>query len=246
MKANKWISFEQGNNAAKLHIIAFPFAGGTANIYKDLFNNNLYSNIKITGIDIPGHGKRIRENRYTKIDLLIKKMITDLDCLYEENIVLMGYSLGGILAYELANYWQNNNKFIKAMIIIARVPPHLNANEEKRGSYDRLKMKNSVIQLGGVPSEVIEENELFDFYLDILEDDFKLVDSYKNNSTLYSKYPIIAYGGLEDKEAKFIDLCEWDMYTSNFKIRIFEGDHFFLEKNKDVIAKQIMNDLSKL
>lgn len=243
---NKWIGFEQGSDDAKLHIIAFSYAGGTANIYKNLFNSTLYNEIKITGIDIPGHGKRIREKRYTEIKSLVKKMVVDLDYLYKKNIVLMGYSLGGILAYELANYWQKNNRVIKALIIIARIPPHLADYEEKRGSYNRIQMRDSVIQLGGVPSEVIQANELFEYYLDILEDDFKLVDSYKRRSISYGEYPIITYGGISDKEAKFIDLREWNKYTSNFKIRIFEGNHFFLEKNKNIVAKQILKDLHDL
>lgn len=244
MELEKWIAFHIGNKYSKVRIIAFSFAGGSAMIYKKWFTKKELNNIEVIGIELPGRGKRINETRYKHIDDVLAELYPIIDSLYTKDTIIVGYSLGGILAYELAVYLQNKNKYLKALAIIARVPPFLSDKEEKRSLYDEKELIESIKRLNGTPEEVLNSKDLFDFYLQIMKDDFLLVDSYdhKYHNKIYS--PLNVYGGIDDKEANFIDLYEWKRYAGNdFNLRLFDGDHFFASRQSRSFVQQLLKDI---
>jgi surfactin synthase thioesterase subunit len=91
--------------------------------------------------------------------------------------------------------------------------------------------------LGGFPEEVIENKELFDFFEPVLRADFELAENHVEiGSQLH--IPIIALMGSKEKDMNRIS--NWQRFTSSdFQFEIMDGDHFFIYKNPQRIARII-------
>lgn len=246
MNINDWIAFHIGTPSS-LRVIAFSYAGGSAMLYKNLFNPKDLNNIEVFGIEIPGRGKRFHEKRIVNIYDLIEKLKLVVDPLYTpKNTIILGYSLGALLAYEIALYLQEQGKLLHALCIIARTPPHLSNSKEKRGNYSNTELKKAMIKLNGTPQDILNSEDVLKFYLEILKDDFKLVDSYCFKKIKILSSPLYIYGGLYDNEVSFLELNQWNKYTkSNFKLRLFNGNHFFVNNCSEIFVNQLLNDLKE-
>ena len=62
-------------------------------------------------------------------------------------------------------------------------------NKKNFAKMNNQEFKDAVIQLGGTPTEVFENNELASLFLPILKNDFNICDNYIPN-TIDEKYKI--------------------------------------------------------
>jgi len=80
--------------------------------------------------------------------------------------------------------------------------------------------------------------------LPILRADFAIYETYA-----YSVEPaldcfISSLGGLQDRKVSRRDLEAWrDQTSASFSLRMFPGDHFFLNTNQPLLLQVISHDL---
>jgi medium-chain acyl-[acyl-carrier-protein] hydrolase len=102
-------------------------------------------------------------------------------------------------------------------------------------------------QLQGTPDNVLENAELMELFLPILRADLQLGETYRLPAAERLDCPISAFGGLEDAEASREELQEWSAYAgSEFKLRQFPGNHFFLNSAQDLVTAAVANDLESV
>lgn len=244
MNEEKWIGYRRFIKNYKLRIIAFPYAGGNAMAFKKLFDAFDDIGCDLISIELPGKGKRLNENACTSMSELLDKLYPIMKKLYCDNLVLLGYSMGAIIAYELAVRFQMEGLSLKSLALIARTPPHFNNQEMKRGKMNDEQLKRSMIQLNGTPREIIESQEFLKYYMRIFRNDFILIESYKPDKQIKISSPLLIYGGINDSEAKFLDLYKWRYYAGDqFTYRLYSGDHFFINQNIKRFIALLLNDI---
>ena len=102
------------------------------------------------------------------------------------------------------------------------------------------EFKRELGRFEGTPKEILENQELLDFFLPMLRADFTMDETYYDKAGVVLHTPIAAFGGEKDGEADESAICEWGKYTDNdFDYRIFPGGHFYLRDYEDEVISEV-------
>lgn len=205
-------------------IIALPFAGG--NIYS-------YNNFELLTVPKYYNIDRAKHN-ITDIHFLADHLIEEITMLISdvENYYLYGHSMGGLMAFLVCRKLQERKiKLPKKLIISGRKAPEFIRIEKLSELSDELFLE-SLIPLGGIPSELLQNKEVLDFFLPIIKHDFRILESYQYESAATLDIPIdIFYGSSEAEES---EMAGWHKETTgNVNITRLKGNHFFIYDFKE-------------
>ena len=96
---------------------------------------------------------------------------------------------------------------------------------------------NELQRLNGTPEEVLQNRELMQLFLPLLRADFQIADTYVSDQTVLN-CPITILAGTEDVGIKPPHLESWKELTSSAgEVHYVPGDHFFIEKNKQLVFR---------
>jgi surfactin synthase thioesterase subunit len=101
----------------------------------------------------------------------------------------------------------------------------------------------AVKELGGLPDEILEHEEMLEYFEPILRADFKAVENYKHQVTKPLDIPFtVMVGDKEDMEEE--DILKWQTETSiPINLYKFQGNHFFIYDHEKEIGKIIKSTL---
>ena len=92
-----------------------------------------------------------------------------------------------------------------------------------------------LVQLGGIPKEVLEHQELLDFFLPIIKADFEVLEK-EALPALEIKTPLFVRMGTEEKWKGSME--NWKNYSKDkLSMELIEGDHFFINGSEDQISE---------
>ena len=84
--------------------------------------------------------------------------------------------MGGMVAFRLAQKLEREGIYPQAVIISAIQPPHV---ERKKVSHlDDEKFLAHIIELGGMPQELVENKEVMSFFLPSFRSDYRALESF--------------------------------------------------------------------
>ncbi|MFE3577364.1 thioesterase II family protein [Lysinibacillus sp. NPDC059133] len=235
----------KNNPLAKVKIICFPFAGGGASFFYKWIDK-IHDSVEIYSIALPGRESRLKEMPFEHYEPLVHSLSKNImRQLGDEELIFFGHSLGSIISFEVSHYlMEHYNKVpLRLFVSSCKAPRYFN-NTEKLSNLTKLDLINKLKDINGTPHEILESEELLDFYLPIIKSDFKICDSYKyyhDNKILHC--PITAIGGTKDN-IKIEDLNNWSVETDElFEVQLFEGDHFYLVDNHKYIIESILKSI---
>jgi surfactin synthase thioesterase subunit len=225
-----------------VNLFCFPFAGGSSYSYKN-FVDSAPDNIRLISFDLPGRGRRSTEALLSDIDNIVDDLFIKIKDSLHAPYAFYGHSMGTLLSYLLT----------RRIIRYGYQPPlHLfmsgrggPSSALKNGichNLPRLEFFNALRELGGFPTEVLDEEEIMLFFEPILRADFKALETYQYQapSKLFS-IPITIMIGREE-EISDDELLLWQKETTTpIAIQYFAGNHFFIIDH----AKEIMEVISR-
>ena len=216
-------------------LICFPYAGGSSVIYGDL-KKQLCRQFDVVTVDYAGHGMRMLEDLYQTMEQtaddaykLVKELTKDGE------YVLFGYSMGALVAYEVAKRLeQNGDKLPSTIIFTSSNPPGISEVEGRIFEYDDDAFLRSVIDLGGMTDEILEDEELKSFFAPILRADFRQIYDYKGGDYKLNQNIVVLY---TTDEKHFLG---WKNVTNKAcKLISMSGGHFFLHDRVEDLASVI-------
>lgn len=242
-----WLSFHKPNPHAKLRIFCFPYAGGSALIYRG-WDTGLPPHVEVCPVQLPGRGARIREAHETHIGALARVVYSDLRTMLDKPFVFFGHSMGALLSFELARVLRSENAPTPSHLFVsATSAPHRREKEPILSSLPDDELLAQLHKFNGTPKEVLENEELMRLLLPLLRADFALCDTYEYTNELPLDCGITALGGLEDRELERDRLEAWrDQTTSSFSLRMLPGDHFFIHSSQGLILRALSQDLHQI
>ena len=214
-------------------LICFPYAGGSSTIYSDL-KRQLGRQVEVVPIDYSGHGMRMFEELPQSLDETADdayKLVKELS--KDDDYILFGYSMGALVAYEVAKRLeQNNDKLPLTIIFVSSNPPGISDVEERIFGYDDDDFLKSVIDLGGMTDEILEDEELKSFFAPILRADFKQIYDYKGSDYKLNQNIVVLYT-VDEKH-----FLGWKGVTNKAcKLIPMQGGHFFLhDRVEDLVS----------
>lgn len=176
----------------QLRLFAFPYAGGSSNIYHDL-KSYLPAEVDFCPVELPGRGRRLTEPLCENMACLVEDVSQQIKGQLDLPFAFFGYSMGSLLAYELAVRFQKEGETPVALYVAASRAPHLPRRDLDIGDLsDDEALITKLRQLNGTPEEVWQNPELLEIVLPILRADFSVVSRYTYEPAAPLSCPVIA------------------------------------------------------
>ncbi len=238
----------------KIKLFCLPHAGGSSIAFYEKWINLSSEFIDVIPIELAGRGSRFCEPLYESFELAIDDVFLYLlENVKQKDFAIFGHSMGALLAFEVISKIETEGlKKPKHLFISGKLPPHAPKNKLLHTLEDNEFIK-MIYELGGSPSEIIDNNEIFQFFLPILRSDMKNLELYSNDNyskiscditVLYGRDDKMFFSKGNSKTIKIID--EWQDYTDgSYNTISFEGGHFFINNHLNDIIKHIDETLTK-
>jgi medium-chain acyl-[acyl-carrier-protein] hydrolase len=244
-----WISHPFKARDASLQLFCFPFAGGGASIFRP-FAAALGDHIQVCSLMLPGRESRLREPPVRDMQQLAA-LVTDAirhNLTQARPVAFLGYSLGAILAFEVARRLCRSGTVVPALLVAASSPaPHVPYRMRRCSDLHDNDLRRELERLGGSPRETLQNPDLLRLVLPYIRADFSLLETYLYDSDSPLPCPILSIYGANDNEVLEADQKAWRYHTSScFNHLAVPGDHFFLLRSPEVLAAAILPFLTKL
>jgi medium-chain acyl-[acyl-carrier-protein] hydrolase len=205
----------------------------------------LPADVEVCPVQFPGRETRFMETPFARLSPLVEALAQALDPLLDKPFAFFGHSFGALVGFELARQLRRRFGVQPARLFVSagrapQIPPrgrpiHALPEEEFMAELRRLN---------GTPGKVLENAELMQSMLPILRADFAVYETY-----VYATEPpldcfISGFGGLQDQKVSRGDLEAWRDQTSvSFSLRMFPGNHFFLNAIRPLLLQALYQDL---
>lgn len=241
-----WVAPFKANPNAKLRLFCFPYAGGGSLIYHS-WRSMLPVPVDVCPVLLPGREGRLIEAPFTSSESLVKAMAQGLLPYLDKPFAFFGHSMGALLSYELASLLrrQYNLSPVRLLVSARSAPQVPNAWPPIHMLPDR-EFFDELHEMNGTRKDVMENDELMQLMLPALRADFQICETYAYAEEPPLACPISAFGGLRDPWVTRDMLDAWrSQTTASFTLRMFPGDHFFLNTAQSLLIRMLSQDLSR-
>ena len=161
-------------------LFCFPFAGGGASAYNS-WVQKMKDKVTVCPIQLPGREDRIMEKPYNNMtDMLDELEETIWKCI-RGPYAFWGHSMGGKIAYELEKRLEKRGKTAQCFLVSgSRIPSIPERNPIYHLPDD--EFKKALGRFEGTPKEILENQELLDFFLPMLRADFTMDVTYHDTA----------------------------------------------------------------
>jgi len=222
-----------------INLICFPFAGGNKYSYR-ILKSNCSRKLNVITLEYPGRGNRIGEPFCDNIQLLVKDLCRQLYGLIDtEHYAFYGHSMGGLLAYLVTKELEESNRPKPIHIFISGTKGPSIVRQEKKHLLEKERFIEEIKKYGGLPVQVLEEEELLNFFEPILRADFKIVENFVYENRGPIKHPLTIITGSED-DLTYDEIYGWRKEAmEEVDFIIMPGNHFFIFNHVNEILKII-------
>ncbi|MGO4773550.1 thioesterase II family protein [Flavobacterium sp. W22_SRS_FK3] len=228
-------------------VIALPFAGGNKYSFNSI-EKYISKNVEWITLELPGRGSRFKESLLDQVDHIVDDILIQMmPYIGHGNYIIYGHSMGTLVGYELAKkIAEKKLQQPLALFFTGRGAPGFRRFSSKKSILPTAAFWDEVNKIGGLPKEILECKELLDLYYPILKSDFKAIEDYNYlPMEVRFTFPIhIVMGkdeiGIGEEKTSLVGVKGWQNETSeNCTFEFLEGDHFFIFKHAESIAKRI-------
>lgn len=244
--ANPWFPGRVANPHAALNLFCFPYAGGTAQIFRKwqaAFPP--YKQVQVYAVQYPGRASRMTEPSFTDCRAMVEALAPSVVPLTEKPFAFFGHSMGAIVAFELARHLRSRHgRQPTRLFVSGRRAPQAPSREKATYTLPDDEFIEELRRLNGTPAEVLEHPELMRLMLPIIRADFTLTQAYVYEPEPPLDCPLTVFGGEDDADVSRDALEAWCEQTrARCRLQMFPGDHFFLNTTGDALVRAIVKEL---
>ena len=246
MNRNSWIYQVRNNTKAKIRLFCFPYSGASATIYFSWLNE-FPELIEICPIQFPGRGNRVSERLKTSIHDLVEDAVESFEGFLDKPYAFFGHSLGALFSFELTRKLREAGYLLPLHLFMSgHGAPHLPDTNPRIHDLPHEEFIQKLHELNGMTKDVLENKELMEMVEPVIRADFKMCESYIYHEQEPFHLPISAYGGIEDPFVSKQELESWQKHSDQrVVLRLFPGDHFYLNSSKFLLINSLAREMSK-
>lgn len=239
---NKWFPFGYEKESDKPMVFCFHCAGGNSAFYRE-WSKNLVVNF--VPVELPGRGRRISEPCSEDMEKLIEELVIPILIASEgKNYYFYGHSMGALIAFATAHKIEEKyHSSPQKLIVAGRTAPNYSDNARFKSYMDNTALLKELRRLKGTPEEILNNDEIMDFMIPVIRNDYMLLESYHYNGQILD-IPIVAHAGSNDEDASLEEMEHWKEVTSKSCItQEFNGNHFFVQTLGDYYMQAVVNTI---
>ena len=230
-----------------MQLFLLHFAGGSTYSF-DFLKKHIKTDIQFLPLELPGRGKRSSEKLLkTKKEAVEDYFNQILKLRNQLPFIVYGHSMGATLGLSLVAKLEVAGHFPEQLIVTGNAGPGAKEKKEViRHLLGDSEFKDELRKLGGIPEEILLEDELYQYFAPIMRADFECLEkdfSFENEIVIQT--PLYAIMGDEEETSPQIE--NWNRFTgSRFKYKILEGNHFFIYNHPEEISKALRSSFLKI
>jgi surfactin synthase thioesterase subunit len=230
-----------------INLYCFPFAGGNKYSYRE-YEKNAPDYLQLIALEYPGRGTRIKDAFITNMQALVDNLYQEIKYeLDKKDYALYGHSMGGIVAFYLVKriIAENHNAPLHLFITGTPGPSSILREQKKRHRMGKKEFIQEIKDLDGCPDEILQNEELLNFFEPILRADFEVSETFTYVHGEPIDVPITVITGTEE-EMKAEEIFLWQKET-RYKVDFgkMPGNHFFILHHAAEIISIIASKLNK-
>jgi medium-chain acyl-[acyl-carrier-protein] hydrolase len=243
--SSRWFVRPDPRPRARLRLFCFPYAGVGASVYRPWFNL-LPPEIELCAVQPPGREARFREPPFQEVGPLVDDLSESIEPFLDRDFAFFGHSMGACVAYELTRRLRQQERPAPRWLFASgRRAPGLPNPETP---LHTLSDPDFIIEIrrryNGIPDEVMQYPELMELLLPGLRADIAAIERHSFEPDEPLECPILALGGTQDPCVAVRELDAWrDRTTGPFALRLFPGDHFYLQSARDSLLDTLVGAL---
>jgi medium-chain acyl-[acyl-carrier-protein] hydrolase len=245
---NAWAVYPRRNPSARLRLFCFPYAGGGATVFSTWWRG-LPPEVEVVAVQPPGRESRLSEKPHHDLAELVAAMHRHLlPHLRELPFAFFGHSNGALMAFELVRSLRRAGDPLPLHLFVSGRPaPHLVLEDPPIHHLPHDEFVEELRRLKGTPEEILQNREILELLLPLLRADFSLGETYRFVPEAPLAFPLSAYGGERDVEVPREQVEAWsEQAGAGFRVRIFPGDHFFVNGDRDLVLAELSAELGPL
>ena len=213
-------------------LVFLPFAGANAYAYRP-FQSLLVGDFELLTPELPGRGSRLVEPFLHTLEAAATDVLHQIGPALrasQQPFYIFGHSMGSLLAYlVIQKLFQQGHRLPAAVFLCGMAAPGHHHRKVLRHQLPRLAFKQELRRIGGSPNEILDQEEVFDFFEPILRADFKLVELHQHLSAPpLPGLPLHVLLGSEDQVSLAQGQAWQEITTGPVTVNAFAGNHFFL------------------
>ncbi|MER5770628.1 thioesterase II family protein [Streptomyces sp. NPDC001985] len=238
-----WLDCHHRLPASRLRLYCLPFAGGSSTFYRS-WGTHLAPDVETVTIELPGRGRLTRlppaRHLHTVADSLTPVLAAD-----REPIALFGYSLGAVLAFEVARRLEAMGRGVAHLFVCSRAAPHIRSPERPFSRLDRESLIQVLREYGATPEDILNDAALMDHVVPVVRADFAMSESYVPSPGPPLECPVTVFGGDGDPWVSAGQLDGWKRHTSGpCATHLYPGGHFFIDHCRDEVLGTVRTALA--
>lgn len=231
----------------KPQLFLLHFAGGSCYSFEFL-KRIISSDIDFIPLEIPGRGKRFGETLLKNKELVILDYFNQIKKIRNNQpYIIYGHSMGASIGLDLTKKMEDFNDPPYHLIVSGNPGPGIKEfegeKEKKRYLMNDGEFKEELRKLGGVPEEIFENEDLYEFFDPIMRADFEVLEKEEDTKINFViETSIYALMGSDERHKDNIQ--NWNKFTAGkFQFQILNGDHFFINDHPEYLAKILESSL---
>lgn len=222
-----------------MRLFCFPYAGGSQLAYAAW--SRFGGGVEVEAVDYPGHLLRPREKLARSMEDLVERLTAELAGRWDGPFALMGASLGGLVAFELARVAEAAGTPPRAVIVTScAAPSRLHKHAPIAGLPDEAFLRAFAERYGGLKPEILADPSALALILPMVRADMELFEDYATSSHEPIASDILAVGGADDRATPLDDVAAWrEFSTGAVQIASVPGDHFFAETRPEAMMEMV-------
>lgn len=222
---------------AQPRFVGFPFAGGQSLAFRPLAEH-LPAGWGVAAVDPPGHGWA-GGRPLDSVDELVDLCLAHLPGETWDNLLVYGHSMGGCVAWRLAERLASAGRPPRGVVLGATRPATVN---DQYGSFlvlDDAALLELLIRLGGLPAELATQGEVFALFRDALRADFAAFEKFLPGATPL-ELPVLALGASLDRVCRPEHIGEWQAFARRLSVEFLAAGHLFLTTDPAPLAERLV------
>jgi medium-chain acyl-[acyl-carrier-protein] hydrolase len=241
--ADRWIVAPRPSPAARLRLICFPHAGGSASSFR-LWRSLVPPDIDVCPIQLPGRENRLGERPFSRLSSLVEALVDVLEPAPRQPYALFGHSMGALIAFELARALRARGTPPLHLLVAGHLPPQTPASTSPIHALPDQEFVNQLRRLNGTPPEVLDHPDLMRLIAPLLRADFSVCETYQYVDAAPLDCPISVFAGRADDGAPPDRMLGWRQHTTaSCRFHTLASDHFFVSREAPAVVAGVVADL---